>query len=149
LTVNLPEGYGGLVLRSSGSQSKTSVSKTSETSKPKVVRKQPGTKAKPRGRLTRSAASSKRVVDVDEPDIETIDDEDDDLDAMNLDEPTSSMVEGPAASKRLVPNAQFSSFVVWRPDNPVAEIQDEYIRSMQEWTTIAAEVCPFPATSTF
>ncbi|KAH6915676.1 ribonuclease H2, subunit C [Coprinopsis sp. MPI-PUGE-AT-0042] len=142
LTVNLPEGYGGLVLRSSGTQPTASVSKTAGSSTTRALKKQLATKGKPRGRLTRSAASNKRVVDVDEPEIETIEDEDEDgdLDAMNVDEPATSMSDTPAATKNLVPSAHFSSFVVWRPDNPVAEIQDEYIRSMQEWSAIAAEI---------
>jgi hypothetical protein len=40
----------------------------------------------------------------------------------------------------LKPTARFDSFILWHPDNPVDEGQDEYPRSLSEWTKIASEV---------
>jgi hypothetical protein len=40
----------------------------------------------------------------------------------------------------LIPVSRFSSLTVWSPDIPVDEGKDEYIRSLTEWTKLAAEV---------
>ena len=40
----------------------------------------------------------------------------------------------------LKPMARFDSFVLWHPDIPVDEGNDEYLRSLSEWTSIASEV---------
>ncbi|KAF8888076.1 ribonuclease H2, subunit C [Infundibulicybe gibba] len=50
----------------------------------------------------------------------------------------------PAAVRTLMPTSQFSSFVVWHPDHPVDENQDVYIRSLTEWTRLAAEIHRVP-----
>ncbi|KAG2075508.1 hypothetical protein BDR04DRAFT_1005099 [Suillus decipiens] len=42
--------------------------------------------------------------------------------------------------RRLTPVSRFSSLTVWSPDIPVDEGKDEYLRSLTEWTKLAAEV---------
>ncbi|KAI6023776.1 hypothetical protein BKA83DRAFT_4263729, partial [Pisolithus microcarpus] len=46
----------------------------------------------------------------------------------------------PEASRRLVPVSTFSSFTIWSPDTPVDEGKDEYMRTLIEWTKLAAEI---------
>ena len=46
--------------------------------------------------------------------------------------------EGPA--RVLCPTGTFGSFVLWHPDIPMDEERDEYLRSLTEWTRLAAEV---------
>ncbi|KAI0058881.1 hypothetical protein BV25DRAFT_1918988 [Artomyces pyxidatus] len=71
------------------------------------------------GRPTRRSAKSK--VDATEEDEEQTD----------IDEPLV---------RTLKPTAQFSSFVLWHPDIPVDEGKDEYLRSLTEWVSLAAEI---------
>lgn len=52
-----------------------------------------------------------------------------------MDDPT-----GPV--RTLQATGTFSSFVLWNPDIPMDEGRDEYLRSLMEWTKIAAEVSP-------
>lgn len=168
LTIDLPEGYGGLVLQSKASGG--SGSSGAEKEKEKLTR---GVKAKAstrgkekataeeaeltsggtrprRGRLTRSAVPSKKP-------IEIVEDEDvvmkdaaatptvtvvasDDADS------TTKAVEGQSAEddegsvKRLIPSAQFSAFTLWQPDRVVDKNRDEYYRSLTEWVSLANEV---------
>ncbi|KZT07337.1 uncharacterized protein LAESUDRAFT_124757 [Laetiporus sulphureus 93-53] len=42
--------------------------------------------------------------------------------------------------RRLQPTATFSSFVLWNQDIPVDDGRDEYLRSLTEWTRLAAEI---------
>ncbi|EAU90742.1 hypothetical protein CC1G_04011 [Coprinopsis cinerea okayama7 len=132
LAVEVPQGYRGVVLKvPAQASSVASTSKSPANPPDPEVSTKKSTSAKPRGRLTRSA-TSKRVIDVDEPVVETIDD------SMDIDDP--SPAPNSVSTRNLIPTQQFSSFVVWKPDNPVVEIQDEYIRSLQEWTAIASEL---------
>lgn len=41
----------------------------------------------------------------------------------------------------LNPTAQFSSFVLWHPDTLGREKDDEYVRSLNEWTKLSELVC--------
>ncbi|KAI9451036.1 ribonuclease H2, subunit C [Russula earlei] len=45
-----------------------------------------------------------------------------------------------ASVRELKPSARFDSFVLWHPDIPVNEGEDEYLRSLSEWLDIAAEI---------
>ena len=54
----------------------------------------------------------------------------------------SGELEESEPSRVLMPTDQFSSFVLWHPDNPVDEGKDEYLRSVTEWTKLASLVSP-------
>lgn len=43
-------------------------------------------------------------------------------------------------TKKLEPTGRFSSFTLWNADIPVDEGRDEYLRSLTEWTRLAAVV---------
>jgi len=60
--------------------------------------------------------------------------EEEELDEMSLED------EEKPPDRVLKPTARFDSFVLWHPDIPVDEGQDEYLRSLSEWTNIASEV---------
>ncbi len=55
--------------------------------------------------------------------------------------------EGPAEEDELIrslePVSTFSSFTLWNPDVPPDENRDEYLRSLTEWTRLAAVVRSF------
>ncbi|KAI0358227.1 hypothetical protein OH77DRAFT_1421538 [Trametes cingulata] len=112
MKVDLPEGYAGVVLRTPDDHKPTAPSSGST-----------GGRTRSKGAV-RSAKRSKR-------------DEDD---AIDVDEemPDAPEEEGPV--RVLTPAAQFSSFVLWHPDIPVDEGRDEYLRSLTEWTRLAAEI---------
>lgn len=107
LTVDLPEGYAGVVLSSSD--------------KPAEAKSKPKAKKAPS-----SKRGSKRNAVVEETD----EDEDEML--------MAAEISGPV--KTLEATGTFSSFVLWNADNPVDEGRDEYLRTLTEWTKIAAEV---------
>ena len=115
-TVDLPEGYGGIVLRAEGDQ--RGKGKTADGSKNQ------GSKSK-QGRLGRKPSR----IDVDE-DVEM-----DEGEGLLQQEDEDS---GPV--RTLNPIGTFSSFVLWNPDLPVDEVKDEYLRSLNEWIRLAAEV---------
>ncbi|KAH7926006.1 hypothetical protein BV22DRAFT_1194680 [Leucogyrophana mollusca] len=123
-TVELPQGYGGIVLQATKSGNgngkaaegrKTKESKTKGAQKPKSGRG---------GRTSRRSARE--------------DAEEEELEEGNSDEPGEA---APVAEIRtLKPTSTFSSFVLWTPDIPVDEGKDEYFRSLTEWTALAAEI---------
>lgn len=121
LTVDLPEGYVGLVLKNDNIGTKKSLK---EKIKGVFKRKEHN------GRATRRATRQTTQVD-DESDEEEIDGD--------------MEVEAPA--QNLTPQSHFSSFVVWNPDIPIDEGQDEYLRSLTEWIRLADVVSPDPAHS--
>ncbi|KAM5531466.1 hypothetical protein V8D89_014856 [Ganoderma adspersum] len=120
--VNLPEGYAGIVLRApsddaKGKRAASGVEAREEDRKPK---------SKSKGRTTRQ---SKRAP---EPELVEAEDEHEGGDG-------STHLEENAA-RVLQPVSTFSSFVLWHPDVPVDEARDEYLRSLTEWTRLAAEI---------
>ena len=121
--VDLPDGYMGIVLRvpedKKGKGGASAVKVQEEEERPK---------AKAKGRATRR---SKRVQEVIE-----VQDEDDAMDGGESGE--VGVPEGPV--RVLQPVSTFPSFMLWHPDNPVDEGRDEYMRSLKEWTRLAAEV---------
>jgi len=120
VTVDLPDGYSGIVLRAAGDGS--GKGKTAVSGK---VQEEASSKSK-KGRLTRKASR----MDVDE-----------DVD-VDMGEGASQEGErGPV--RTLNPTACFSSFVLWNPDRPVDEARDEYLRSLNEWTRLAEEIHRF------
>ena len=60
--------------------------------------------------------------------------EEEEVDEMSLED------EEKPPDRVLKPTARFDSLVLWHPDIPVDEGQDEYLRSLSEWTNIASEV---------
>lgn len=123
-TVNLPEGYGGIVLRALD-ESRGPGASTS-TIKQEAGRVGTGTKAK-RGHKAAIRDVDHGDMDVNEGFADASQD--------------TSLEDAEAGSVRILnPSATFSSFVLWNPDLPVVEARDEYLRSLTEWTTLAAEV---------
>jgi hypothetical protein len=65
--------------------------------------------------------------------------EDDDDDGC-LDDAAEMSPEDGRPVRVLKPAARFDSFDLWHPDIPVDEGKDEYLRSLSEWVSLAAEV---------
>lgn len=163
LTIDLPSGYSGLVLRGEGSNTNResqedttnnkTESKTQNTSQKASARgknetavvEKPATR--PRGRLTRSAVFKPAVI--------TIEDEDEEMtdtalgpscnDSGERTDEQQDIVDtaGDSAIRRLVPQSQFSSFTLWHADRPVNKGNDEYYRSLTEWIALSREVPQF------
>jgi hypothetical protein len=115
VTVELPKGYSGIILRAEGDESGKGIAADGH-------RKQDPSKRQ-RGRLARKASR----VDVDE-----------DVD-MDMGERSQGAAEERGLVRTLKPAGTFPSFVLWNPDLPVYEARDEYLRSLTEWTQLAAE----------
>lgn len=158
LTIELPSGYSGLVLRTEERNHTTREvkserldTKTKEPPKTKPSRlngkakaattQQPATRS--RGRLTRSAAPKPAVI--------TVEDDDEDADE-GVPEPSNSTVDVPMdiaqdddipdqpEIRKLMPRAQFSSFTLWHADRPVDKGNDDYYRTLTEWISLSHEV---------
>jgi len=147
LTIDLPPGYVGLVLKGASDSSNTSDTqakeekKTTPKGKAKVQAAQDTEMAEPvatsrrRGRLTRSAAPKiDQVITIeDEPEPEpeksepiVVDDDEDNASSEQL--------------RTLLPTAQFSSFTLWQADRTVDKSRDEYYRTLTEWIALSHEV---------
>ncbi|EKM50578.1 uncharacterized protein PHACADRAFT_152683 [Phanerochaete carnosa HHB-10118-sp] len=114
--IDLPEGFAGIVLSTP----------ESTQMKPAVSAK---ALAKDRRRTrARKAASKKQAVQADE-----VEEEEADASMEGVE-----VHSGPV--KILEVKGTFASFTLWHPDVPVDEGSDEYLRSLTEWTKIAAEV---------
>ncbi|KAI0664475.1 ribonuclease H2, subunit C [Cubamyces menziesii] len=121
LRVPLPEGYAGLVLRAPYSHKGKGAAPARGNGE--ESHKRP--KSKTSGRATRRAKQARDEVEADEEDREP-------------DAPMETLDERPA--RTLQPTAEFNSFVLWHPDIPVDEGRDDYLRSLTEWTKLAAEI---------
>jgi len=165
LTIDLPPGYGGLVLRREGndavnpvvgdapvadikgkSRAKPTGKAGSTGTKEKGREEQQSKKAPPRrGRLTRSATLSKpEAIAVEEVAAQEAEDEimadtiptpGDDDDGV-----AGEKVPNEHPIRRLIPHAQFSSFTLWHQDRPVDKGRDEYCRTLTEWIALSHEV---------
>lgn len=118
--ISLPSGYVGLILRS-------------ET-QPRLPPKQHPSSIS--GRSTRSARNTRgsrqsKPIEVDEVDEASMDV---DADLLKGDEDESGN------TKVLEPIQTFDTIRVWNADVSVDEGKDEYIRSLREWTALAASV---------
>ena len=120
-TVELPPGYAGIILNTPEAKQggfTASTSKTAESAfhKPQSAR--------------RTTRGSKQMCEDggadanEEPDLTEL------ADALEASVPVRS----------LEVSASFSSFVLWNADIPVDEGRDEYLRSLTEWTNLAAVV---------
>ncbi|KAG9313241.1 ribonuclease H2 non-catalytic subunit-domain-containing protein [Chiua virens] len=123
--VEIPEGYGGLVLRTPPN----SKGKEKDNATPPL--KPLSEKPKPKSR-TRVATRRKRAIeDEGAEQREGREDEDCGPDAdMEFRPPT----------RRLIPSSKFTSFTLWTPNRPLDEGRDEYARALIEWTRLASEI---------
>ncbi|EMD38970.1 hypothetical protein CERSUDRAFT_93010 [Gelatoporia subvermispora B] len=131
LTISLPEGYAGIVLRApeDGTAEVAAARKAQDRAREREKAKARAQKAGRKG--TRRSA---RV----ESDVE-----DEDMDDCGNGEEQNGMVDGTYPEepvRTLTATSTFSQFVLWNPDFPVDEGKDEYLRSLTEWTRLAAEI---------
>lgn len=129
VTVDLPEGYGGCILRPEGGDNLSGGGE-----RVPIERRVPGSSGKgtaraKTGRVTRNNESHMNIDGNAEAEVH----------------PESSHDLGDTDQEGgqvrvLNPSATFLSFVLWNPDLPVDEANDEYMRSLSEWTTLAAQV---------
>ncbi|KAI0630816.1 ribonuclease H2, subunit C [Trametes polyzona] len=122
LKVELPKGYAGIVLRTPGDHNGQAPASSSKAADEQT--------SKSRSRTKTNTRSSRRAKPTAEPEPE--------VEAQDPDGLEGREEEGPV--RLLQPTAQFSSFVLWHPDIPVDEGRDEYLRSLTEWTKLAAEI---------
>jgi hypothetical protein len=134
LKVDLPEGYGGIILRTDGD---------GEEDTPKVVEGLKGKRAETSrkvkvdlkaNRKGRSIRNSLRAMET------KVDGSGDDVTTGIDPEDAEGELNEEVVARTLQPSATFPSFVVWHPDIPVDETRDEYIRSLTEWTRLATHV---------
>ncbi len=159
LTVDLPEGYVGVVLRTTANQEVEGEGKKSEdktsTEHGRNEEREVGMKLREprrRGRLTSSAAPRKGAV-------VTISDDDNDNAPSNKEshsflEKTHDvdMVDSPLPIpehddqpiRLLLPTERFNSFTLWQADRMVDKSNDEYWRTLTEWIGLAHEVSNSP-----
>jgi len=124
--VDIPNGYGGLVLRA------PSDSKGKGKEDVEAAPKSTSQKVKPKSKTRAATLRSKRAtVDdtADEPEGE------DDGDCR-----PDSDVDPPSLARKLMPSSTFTSFMLWTPDRPLDEGRDEYARALVEWTHLATEI---------
>ncbi|KII86010.1 hypothetical protein PLICRDRAFT_178307 [Plicaturopsis crispa FD-325 SS-3] len=124
VTVDLPEGYAGVVLRGD-SDGMSGGSRNNSRLEKKPLEKP---KSKRRTRTSTRAGGVDMDVDVAE-------------EAENESADAQQDSGGPSRTLELA--GTFSSFVLWHPDIPVDDGRDEYLRSLTEWTKLSAEVHRF------
>jgi Ribonuclease H2 non-catalytic subunit (Ylr154p-like) len=130
LQVDVPAGYVGLVLRVENEAKGQADSANVMAEKSRASTATPKRKTKAGGRVTRN---SSQIIDVDgEDDTGSVAPAGSDA---GVDAQEENMTR-----RTLKPTDKFSSFVLWHPDNPVDEGQDEYFRSLTEWTRLASLV---------
>lgn len=127
--VDIPNGYGGLVLRAP----LISKGKGKEDAEP--TPKPLSQKVKPKSKTRAASWRSKRAT-VDDIADETKAGDDGDC-CPDLDIDPSPL------ARKLVPSSMFTSFMLWTPDRPLDEGRDEYARALVEWTRLATEVSSF------
>ncbi|KAG5641964.1 hypothetical protein DXG03_003856 [Asterophora parasitica] len=137
LKLQLPEGYGGVVLRGEGvADGKRRDAKNGEDErrrKPKSKTNGKGNAATAKGRTTRSKTRAEEQDDEAEP--ENMDVDDDKNPGVRAEQDHSLAHE--ETGQTLAISSQFSSFVLWQADHPVDENRDDYVRSLTEWTQLA------------
>ncbi|KAF8555839.1 hypothetical protein OG21DRAFT_1410192 [Imleria badia] len=124
--VDIPNGYGGLVLRAPLDSKGKGKEDATLASKPLSQ------KSKPKSRTRAATRRSKRTTRNDTAD------EPEDGDCC-----PDSAIDPPSPARKLVPSSTFTSFMLWAPDRPLDEGRDEYVRALVEWTRLATEVGSF------
>ncbi|KAK1217203.1 hypothetical protein PQX77_020156 [Marasmius sp. AFHP31] len=140
LSVDVPEGFTGVVLRSEGvtaeQKQKLAAMKEKErlkaaaTKRKEKLRGKAGEVVDTPSRATRSSLRKTNVEDV--MDVDEDEDEDETVEDEEAEDSTQL---------NLVPASQFSSFVLWHPDIPVDTGKDEYYGTISEWMKISHLVC--------
>ncbi|KIJ65479.1 hypothetical protein HYDPIDRAFT_110567 [Hydnomerulius pinastri MD-312] len=123
-SVQLPEGYGGLVLRAPLLNGNAK-GKKKEVSKP--LSKNPKSKRKTRSKKINEEEGGEE-------------DEERATDVERLKDEEAPPPPSEKEPKTLLPTSTFSSFTLWTPDIPLDEGRDEYVRALVEWTRLAAEI---------
>ena len=123
--VDVPNGYGGLVLQTP-LDSKGIGKEDSEAASKSLSQK-----AKPKSKTRAATRRSKRATVVDTADEPERGDDGDCCPDSDID---------PPLARKLVPSSTFTSIRLWTPDRPLDEGRDEYARALAEWTHLATEV---------
>ncbi|KAH8110776.1 ribonuclease H2, subunit C [Phellopilus nigrolimitatus] len=137
LEVPLPAGYTGVVLRSDAPGKPSGQSQVE-----KKKGKETNGKAKANSARKPSARRTRRSKTVEEDKAEKGDEPP--MDMMELDDSRQDLMtcadneEGETRTLKLT--QRFASLIVWNPDIVVDEGRDEYIRALNEWTSLAAEI---------
>ena len=161
LDIPIPTGYGGLILQSDAPEPSSSTTPAAKSKGKEAAKEEPPTarttRGKTRNQTKKAQSSSGRLIGSSRPpqgvvyDVEEDDEaekakgndgEDADVD-MDTTEDVAAAARLDAPVKNLIPTAQFSEFRLWQPDRPVDKNKDEYFRTMQEWFSLAHEVCLF------
>lgn len=127
--VGIPDGYGGLVLRAPfyphGKRTEDAIG----SSKPLSQKARPRSKARMMTRRSKRAPADDTTYGPGEGDDE--------------DSTPDSGIDPLLVTRKLIPCSTFTSFMLWAPDRPLDEGQDEYVGALVEWTRLAAEVGSF------
>lgn len=116
----LPDGYGGLVLRSDATADETDVKKKGREGK--------------RGEVESLGRRGTRSTRKSKPEPEQTEDD------VDMDSPSSTDLPEDVPTKDLKASHTFTSLVIWNPDIIVDQGKDEYTRALTEWTAVASEV---------
>lgn len=123
--VDIPSGFGGLVLRAPICSEGKGKEVTKASSKPLSQ------KAKPKSKTRAATRQSK---------LDIVDDSMDEPEGGDAGDCCSGSDVGPPLAKKLIPSSTFASFMLWTPDRPLDQGRDEYARALVEWTHLATEV---------
>ncbi|KAI5123198.1 hypothetical protein M0805_003965 [Coniferiporia weirii] len=140
LEIPLPEGYTGVVLRTDapGDARAKAQTRAKEKEKEKETKNAKTKARKPTARKTRRSKATEVTEEGEE--------EKTPQDGMELDDldPSATLAAGTGEIRTLKPTQTFASLIVWSPDIAVDNGRDEYIRTLKEWTSLAAEVRLLP-----
>ncbi|KAK7448402.1 hypothetical protein VKT23_013666 [Stygiomarasmius scandens] len=132
LTVDLPQGYTGVILHSTDDDAPTTKTKAGLATAKMSERLEQG------GRLLRGKVKAKLTTLSSVIDVDGMEDGDDGEVGGTRNANTLGNV------RMLQPTSRFSSFILWHPDIPVDEGRDEYHGALNEWVAIAHAVNRVP-----
>lgn len=145
LTINLPDGYTGVVLKAKSepdgytdvSSFGTNVQRTSDVEEVEIER----WGQKRRGRLRSSAAPRQgTVITISDDDNDPLNSFDEPHDDVEISEPFATPNEFDGPLRILVPTARFDSFTLWQADRMVNKSNDEYWRTLTDWIGLSHAV---------
>ncbi|KAK7461346.1 hypothetical protein VKT23_008524 [Stygiomarasmius scandens] len=149
LTVDLPPGYTGVILRSTDDEvptTKTKAALATAKMSEKVRAKRKGAAGKGKGKVDVGVEDVEGEIETEKrttrriirPSVIDVDGEDDgETESWNTNTSLGN-------TRTLQPVSRFSSFVLWHPDIPVDEGRDEYHGALNEWVAIAHAVHRVP-----